>query len=120
LQYGLCFNILQVTTRIFHIIAALGPEEGAHSPSWPNGLIIIIIIYSHPSFIQNWPVLRPTIVLIVLYSVRWGVYSAAAAAAVKLGTQGAGATEMSSSFLRSGPSVQGGLYLVGGVLGKVL
>mmetsp|Transcript_30571 Transcript_30571/g.51500 ORF Transcript_30571/g.51500 Transcript_30571/m.51500 type:complete len:322 (+) Transcript_30571:1-966(+) len=88
--------------------------------SWPNGLIIIIIIiYSHPAVLQNWPVLRPTIMLIVLYSVCWDVY-AAAAAAVKLGTQGAGVTGMSSSFLRSGPSVHGGLYLASMLLPVIL
>jgi hypothetical protein len=33
-----------VKTYVIDVNASRTSEEGAHSPSWPNGLIIIIII----------------------------------------------------------------------------
>ena len=36
-----------VKTYAVDVNTSRTPEEGAHIPSWPNGLIIIIIYHSH-------------------------------------------------------------------------
>ena len=33
-----------VFTYVIDVNTSYTPEEGAHSPSWPNGLILIIIM----------------------------------------------------------------------------
>jgi hypothetical protein len=43
------------------------PEEGAHSPSWPNGLVIIVIITSeHESASLSPSQLNGLIIIIII------------------------------------------------------
>jgi hypothetical protein len=47
------------------------PEVGAHSPSWPNGLVIIIIVIIFIIIIysSSWP--NGLIIIIIIYSSSW-------------------------------------------------
>ena len=36
-----------VKTDVTDVNTSHTPEEGAHTPNWPNGLVIVIIIPSH-------------------------------------------------------------------------
>jgi len=41
---GVCENSVTVFTYVIDVDTPRTPEVGAHSPSWPNRLIIIIIL----------------------------------------------------------------------------
>jgi hypothetical protein len=69
---GLSPNVMNIIQHPYMMVVDVNtshtPEKGAHSPSWPNGLIIIVIIIYGHTITDAHPKIRVMSPLLILIS----------------------------------------------------